>query len=184
MTLYDPDEPSTKPGGPSAKPGGTSGDKGNAQESDDGSEGEDGEQETETQETEQREVCHVNVIIKMDEFPVSAVLAYYHVRVIKSMLDGDGIKPPKKDDIKDMLAAMTSCTEKPDDNSEDYHITMTFKSYKELPGVMFTKWQLSEEKLSEYTERYLNVTEMVSGWIDENLSAFEKEDAEADTDGE
>lgn len=83
-----------------------------------------------------------------------------------------------------MLAAMTSCTEKPDDNSEDYHITMTFKSYKELPGVMFTKWQLSEEKLSEYTERYLNVTEMVSGWIDENLSAFEKEDAEADTDGE
>lgn len=66
-----------------SKPGGTSGDKGNAQESDDGSEGEDGEQETETQETEQREVCHVNVIIKMDEFPVSAVLAYYHVRVIK-----------------------------------------------------------------------------------------------------
>ena len=198
MTLYDPDEPSTKPGGPSAKPGGppakpggtsakpggTSGDKGNAQESDDGSEGEDGEQETETQETEQREVCHVNVIIKMDEFPVSAVLAYYHVRVIKSMLDGDGIKPPKKDDIKDMLAAMTSCTEKPDDTSEDYHITMTFKSYKELPGVMFTKWQLSEEKLSEYTERYLNVTEMVSGWIDENLSAFEKEDAEENTDGE
>lgn len=96
MTLYDPDEPSTKPGGPSAKPGGTSGDKGNAQESDDGSEAEAGEQETETQETEQREVCHVNVIIKMDEFPVSAVLAYYHVRVIKSMLDGDGIKPPKR----------------------------------------------------------------------------------------
>lgn len=177
MTTYDPDEPS-------AKPGGSSGDNGNDKESDGESETETDDQESENQETEQREVCHVNVIIKMDDFPVSAVLAYYQVLVIKRMFDGDGIKTPKKDDIKDMLAAMTDCTEKPDDNSEDYYITMSFKSYKELPGVMFTKWQLSEDELSEYTERYLNVTEMVSGWIDENLSAFEKEDAEENTDGE
>ena len=53
--------------------------------------------------TEEREVCHVNVIITMDDFPLSAVLAYYNVLYIQGMMSGEGFSVPSKDKVHDML---------------------------------------------------------------------------------
>ena len=142
------------------------------------SEPESGEKETQEPETEQIEVCHVNVIIEMGDFPISAALAYYNVLFIKRLMVDGKNKQPKKDDIKAMLAAMTEYSESRSDNSDDYYITMNFKPYEELPKVMFDEWTVSDDELLEYSERYLNVTEMIAGWFDEDLSAFDKgEDA-------
>ncbi len=142
------------------------------------SEPESGEQETQELETEQIEVCHVNVIIEMGDFPISAALAYYNVLFIKRLMVDGKNKQPKKDDIKAMLAAMTEYSESRSDNSDDYYITMNFRPYEELTKVMFNEWTVSDDELLEYSERYLNVTEMIAGWFDEDLSAFDKgEDA-------
>lgn len=114
----------------------------------------------------------------MGDFPISAALAYYNVLFIKRLMVDGKNKQPKKDDIKAMLAAMTEYSESRSDNSDDYYITMNFKPYEELPKVMFDEWTVSDDELLEYSERYLNVTEMIAGWFDEDLSAFDKgEDA-------
>lgn len=125
-------------------------------------------------ETEQREVCHVNVITTMDDFPLSAVLAYYNTLFTRY----NSSKLPEKDDIRDMLTVMIDYSEhEADDGSENYYITMDFKPYQNLPDVIFQEWELSDEERSEYTEMYLNMTELVSGWLDEDLGSFINEEA-------
>ena len=63
---------------------------------------------------------------------------------------------------------------------------MSFKNYEELPETLFATWELSDEEREEYSDIYLNVTQMVAGWIDEDLSIFENEESngEEETDGE
>lgn len=124
--------------------------------------------------TEEREVCHVNVIITMDDFPLSAVLAYYNVLYIQGMMSGEGFSVPSKDKVHDMLSAMTEYSELEDDDSEDYYIVMQFKDYHDLPAVEIAEWELSDEEYDEYMEMYLNVTEMVAGWLDEELNEEDK----------
>jgi len=120
--------------------------------------------------TEEREVCHVNVIITMDDLPLSAVLAYYNVLYIQGVMSGEGFKAASKDKVHDMLSAMTEYSEIEEDDSEDYYIIMQFKDYHELPSVVIEEWKLTDEENDEYTEMYLNVTEMVAGWLDEDLN--------------
>lgn len=124
------------------------------------------------------EVCHVNVTITMDNFPLSAVLSYYNVLFYNGLLSGGSLKTPTKADIKSMLAKMTDCTEGYASNGSDYYIVMSFRPYAELPEVIFPEWSLSEENRTEYEEMYLNVTEMVSGWLDENLGLLEEENVD------
>lgn len=136
------------------------------------------EKEEETKEEYEEieiEVCHVNVTITMDNFPLSAVLSYYNVLFYSGMLSGESNKTPTKADIKSMLAKMTDCTERYSSDGSNYYIVMSFRPYAELPDVIFSEWSLSEENRTEYEEMYLNVTEMVSGWLEEDLVFLEKE---------
>ena len=51
---------------------------------------------------------------------------------------------------------------------------MQFKDYHDLLAVEIAEWELSDEEYDEYTEMYLNVTEMVAGWLDEELNEEDK----------
>ena len=149
-------------------------------------ENEDGSIEAdEDTEVEEHEVCHVNVIISMGEFPLSAVLSYYNLLFIKQINNGGSINTPSKEQINEMLASMTVYEENAAEGSEDYYISMHFKDYTELPETIFTTWGLTDEEYKEYSEMYLNITQMVAGWLDEDLSSFENEESneEEETDG-
>lgn len=152
-----------------------------SEEDSDKSEDEIGEEEETEEESKDEyeeieiEVCHVNVTITMDNFPLSAVLSYYNVLFYSGMLSGESNKAPTKADIKSMLAKMTDCTERYSSDGSNYYIVMSFRPYAELPDVIFSEWSLSEENRTEYEEMYLNVTEMVSGWLEEDLVFLEKE---------
>lgn len=137
-------------------------------------------------EVEEHEVCHVNVIISMGEFPLSAVLSYYNLLFIKQINNGGSINTPSREQINEMLASMTVYEENAAEGSEDYYISMHFKDYTELPETIFTTWGLTDEEYKEYSEMYLNITQMVASWIDEDLSSFENEESneEEETDGE
>lgn len=170
ITVDEPDKPSTKPR-PTKPP---SDDKESETKS---SESESQESEVPTEpETEQREVCHVNVIVEMDDFPLSAILAYYNVLFTRRQSDEIFIAPTQKD-INFMLDKMMDYIEKPDDDSEDYYITVSFKSYSVLPDIVFSEWGLTNKEWSECVEMYLNLTEMVAGWMNEDLTVFDDEEA-------
>ena len=111
----------------------------------------------------------------MDNFPLSAALSYYNVLFYSGMLSGESNKASTKADIKSMLAKMTDCTERYSSDGSNYYIVMSFRPYAELPDVIFSEWSLSEENRTEYEEMYLNVTGMVSGWLEEDLVFLEKE---------
>lgn len=167
------------PSRPSDSQTGTSSD---SEETDTGEEN--GETDVNT-EVEEIEVCHVNVIISMGEIPLSAILAYYNLLAINQLISGESFKVPSQEQINEMLTLMTVYEEQAADDSDDYYLLMSFKNYEELPETMFATWELSDEEHEEYSDIYLNVTQMVAGWIDEDLSLFENEESngEEETDG-
>lgn len=164
IAVEQPQEPAIKP-----QPDETSKDEKNEGEDEE----KDASEDNQEQQTEEREVCHVNVIISMDEYPLSSILAYYNALYIQAVGAGERFELPAKGDVHDMLAAMTEYSETQDDDSENYYINMHFKFYDELPYIVFSG--MPQDEYDEYSEMYLNLTEMISGWIDEDLSTYKKE---------